>query len=84
MPATPGVERLGRGVRGRCPNSDEVRRICRNTPEMAQYTADLAIKHPDELPPNRWRDPEKTLDRQAECVLLIHRRNMIEPVEKIA
>ena len=81
MPATPGVERLGRGVRGRCPNSDEIRRICGNTPEMAQYTADLAIKHPDELPPNWWRDPERrSIARQNACSS-IHRRNIIEPVE---
>ena len=39
VPATPGVERLGRGVRGRCSNSDEVRRICGNTPESRSAKA---------------------------------------------
>src|SRR5271166_6693574 len=51
MPATPGLGMLGRKVRGRCPNSDEVRRICGDTPESR--SAKAAVRHePASLTPS--------------------------------
>src|ERR1700733_8286642 len=49
---------------------------------MRQQAADLAIKHSDELTAPRNRNTEKPLDRQCIRVLLIHRRDIVEPIEK--
>ena len=39
------------------------------------------IEHADELAAARHRDAEQLLDRQREGVLLVHRRDVVEPVE---
>jgi hypothetical protein len=43
--------------------------------------SDLAIEHADELRPPRDLQAEQLLGRQAEGMLLVHRRDVIEPVE---
>jgi hypothetical protein len=48
---------------------------------MAENSADLTVEHPDKLPPDRHLDAEQLFDGQAEGVLLIHRRNVVEPIE---
>ncbi len=48
---------------------------------MRQDAPDLAIKHADQLPAAWHGDAEQLLRRQTERVLLIHRRDIVEPVE---
>src|SRR5271166_334858 len=48
---------------------------------MAQDAADLAVKHTNKLPADRNGNAGKPFDREAERMLLIHRRDIIEPVE---
>ena len=48
---------------------------------MRQKPADLAIEHADELRPARNRNAEQPLDRERVGVLLIHRRDIVEPIE---
>ena len=48
---------------------------------MRQQPADLAIEHADQLSAPRHLDAEKLFRRQTERVLLIDRRDVIEPVE---
>jgi len=48
---------------------------------MRQQTPDLGIEHADQLAAARNLDVEQPLDREAEGVLLVHRRAVIEPVE---
>src|SRR5258708_24796793 len=48
---------------------------------MRDQAPDLAIKYADELPALGHRDAEQLLGCQAERVLLVHRRDIIEPVE---
>ena len=48
---------------------------------MREQAADLAIEHADELAAARNLDAEQLLDRQREGVLLVHRRDIVEPVE---
>src|SRR5262245_27290811 len=48
---------------------------------MREQAPDLAIKRADELPALGHRDAEQLLGCQAERVFLIHRRDVIEPVE---
>jgi hypothetical protein len=48
---------------------------------MRQQAADLAIKHSDELAAPRNRNAEQPLDRQRISVLLIHRRDIVEPIQ---
>ena len=48
---------------------------------MVEEAADLAIEHADELAAARHVDAEQLLDRQAEGMLLVHRRDIVEPVE---
>src|ERR1700722_8979094 len=48
---------------------------------MRQQAADLAIKDAEELAPPRNRNAEKPLDRQRVRVFLIHRRDIVEPIE---
>ena len=48
---------------------------------MRQDAADLAIQNPDQLPPARHRDAEQFFRGQAERVFLVHRRDIVEPVE---
>ena len=48
---------------------------------MRQDAADLAIEHADELTAARHFERGEPLDREAERMLLIHRRDIVEPVE---
>ena len=48
---------------------------------MRQDAADLAVQHPDQLPAARHGYAEQLFRREAERVLLIHRRDIVEPVE---
>jgi hypothetical protein len=48
---------------------------------MREQPTDLAIKHADQLCAARYSNAEKFFDRQAERMLLVHRRDVIEPVE---
>ena len=48
---------------------------------MRQQPADLAIEHADELGAARDRNAEQALDRQRVGVLLVHRRDIVEPIE---
>src|SRR5262249_14597889 len=49
--------------------------------DVRQQPPDLAIEHTDELAAARHRKAEQPLDREAERVLLVHRRDVVEPVE---
>jgi hypothetical protein len=42
---------------------------------------DLGEEHADQLRPPRHLDPDQLFDRQAEGMLLVHRRPVVEPVE---
>jgi hypothetical protein len=59
----------------------DVHRLRRHVQQMRQDTADLRIQHPDQLTALRHLDAEQPLDRQREGVLLVHRRDIVEPVE---
>src|ERR1700722_6590829 len=59
----------------------DVHRLGRDLQEMRKEAADLAIKDTDKLGPSRNRDAEQPLDRERICVLLIHRRDIVEPIE---
>ena len=59
----------------------DVHRLGGDVEEMRQQPADLAIEHADELGAPRHGDAEELLDRQREGVLLVHRRDIVEPVE---
>jgi len=48
---------------------------------MREQPSDLAIEEADELPALGHGDAEELLGRQTERVFLIHRRDVIEPVE---
>ena len=48
---------------------------------MREKAADLAIEDADELRAARRSDPEQALDRQRVGVLLVHRRDIIQPIE---
>ena len=49
--------------------------------QVRQDAADFGIEHADELAAARHLDAQQLLDRQAEGMLLVHRRDIIEPVE---
>ena len=59
----------------------DVKRLRRDVEKMVEDAADLAIEHADILPALRHFEAEELFDRQREGVLLIHRRDVIEPVE---
>ncbi len=48
---------------------------------MGQQPPDLAIQNANELRALRELQAEQLFGRQAECMLLIHGRDVIEPVE---
>src|SRR5208282_78683 len=48
---------------------------------MRQQTADFAVQHADELPASGNLDAEQLFRREAERMLLVHRRHIVEPVE---
>src|ERR1700731_3353422 len=49
---------------------------------MREQAPDLAIEDADELPAPGHRDAEQLLGCQTERVFLVHRRDLIEPVEE--
>ena len=59
----------------------DVHRLRGDVEQMRQDAADLAIEHPDQLPAARHLDAEQLFRRETERVLLIHRRDIVEPVE---
>ena len=59
----------------------DVHRLRGDVEQMRQDAADLAIEHADQLPAARHRDAEQLFRREAKRVLLVHRRDVIEPVE---
>ena len=59
----------------------DVHRLRGDVEEMREQPADLAIEHADELGALRHLDAEQLLDGEAEGVLLVHRRDVVEPVE---
>src|SRR5215203_2137174 len=48
---------------------------------MGQQPPDFVVEHADELPSLGHRDAEQLLNRKAKGVLLVHRRDIVEPVE---
>jgi hypothetical protein len=59
----------------------DVHRLRGDIEKMRQDAADLAIQHPDQLPAARHGYAEQLFRRQAERVFLVHRRDIVEPVE---
>ena len=59
----------------------DVHRLRGDVEQMRQDAADLAVQHPDQLPAARHLDAEQLFRREAERVLLVHRRDIVEPVE---
>src|SRR5260370_14862740 len=59
----------------------DVQRLRRHVEEMREQAPDLAIKDADELPALGHHDAEQLLGCQTERVFLVHRRDVIEPVE---
>ena len=59
----------------------DIHRLRRDIEEVGEEAADLAIEHADELAALGHVDAEKPLDREREGMLLVHRRDVIEPVE---
>ena len=59
----------------------DVHGLRRDVQEMREMAADLGIEHADELGAPRHRDPQQLLGGEAEGVLLVHRRDVVEPVE---
>ena len=49
--------------------------------QMRQKAADLGIEHADQLRPLGHGDADQLLDRERISMLLVHRRDVIEPVE---
>src|SRR5262249_42022236 len=59
----------------------DVERLRRHIEQVRQQATDLAIEHADQLPAPGYRDAEELLRRQAERMLLVHRRDVVEPIE---
>ena len=59
----------------------DVHGLRRDVQQVREDAADLAVEDADELAAPRHCDAEHALDRQREGVLLVHRRDVIEPVE---
>ena len=59
----------------------DIKRLRRHVEEMGQQPPDLAIQNANELRALRELQAEQLFCRQAECMLLIHGRDVIEPVE---
>ncbi len=59
----------------------DVHRLRGDIEQMRQDAADLAVQDPDQLPAARHLDAEQLFRRQTEGVFLIHRRDIVEPVE---
>src|SRR4029453_17426713 len=59
----------------------DVHRLRRHVEKMREQTPDLAIKDADELPAFGHRDTEQLFGCQTECMFLVHRRDVVEPIE---
>ena len=59
----------------------DVHGLGRHVQQVREDAADLGIQHPDQLGPVRDVHAQQLLDRKAEGVLLVHRRDVIEPVQ---
>ena len=59
----------------------DVHRLRGDVEEVREQPSDLAEQHADELRAPRHRQPKELLGREAERMLLVHRRDVIEPVE---
>ena len=59
----------------------DVHRLRGDVQEMREQPPDLAVKHADELRAARHLEPEQLFRREAERMLLVHRRDIVEPVE---
>ena len=59
----------------------DVHGLRRDVEEVGEQAADLGVEHADELGALGHLQVEQLLDRQAEGVLLVHRRDVVEPVE---
>ena len=58
-----------------------VHRLGGDVEEMREQPPDLAIEHADELGAARDGNAQELFGREAEGVLLVHRRDVVEPVE---
>src|SRR6266567_7436935 len=59
----------------------DVHRLGGDVEEMREQPADLAIEHANELGSPRHLDAEQALRGETECMFLVHRRDVVEPVE---
>ena len=59
----------------------DVERLGGDVEEVREQPADLAIEHADQLAAARHGDAEQLLDGEREGMLLVHRRDVVEPVE---
>ena len=59
----------------------DVHRLRGDVEEMREQPPDLAKEHADQLRAARHREAEQLLGREAEGMLLVHRRDVVEPVE---
>src|SRR6266699_2767405 len=59
----------------------DVHGLGRDVEQMRQQPADLGIEHPDELRAFGHMDAQQLLGCQAERMLLVHRRDVVESVE---
>src|SRR6516164_7785197 len=58
-----------------------VHRLRSDVEKMRQETADLAVEHADQLAAARHLDAQQLFGRKAKRVLLVHRGDIVEPVE---
>ena len=58
-----------------------VHRLRRDVEKVVQDAPDLAVEDPDQLRPARHDRARQPLDRQAPGVFLVHRADIVEPVE---
>lgn len=61
--------------------SADIHRLRRDVEEVVEDAADLAPEHADMLGPHGNLNPKELFRREAEGVLLVHRRHVIEAVE---
>src|SRR5258708_6321 len=59
----------------------DVHRLGGNVEQVREQPSDLAIEHADELASSRYRDAKQLFGCQTERVFLVHRRDVVEPVE---
>jgi hypothetical protein len=48
---------------------------------VRQQASDFAVEHPNQLPAAGYLDAQEFLRRQDKGMLLVHRRDVIEPIE---